>query len=1112
MKRTTSPRKRMGVLLAIALPLALLGSLLFVAQVAAVVETVRDDFQAHSYAAQNGTQNWTSDWVETNDDGTATNGNIRIIPPSPGAPQNLLLEGFGGSPIRSIDRGLDLTGAVTATLTFDWTCGGDTETNDFIRIQTSANGGSSYSTIDTLTGGAGGWCGSGGSTSGSESYDVSALIDGDPSNSRIRFEHEVSATNEDFRIDFVQVAFEVPDSDTIDGTVFRDYDNDGAIDSLEPGVPDITITAYLADGSVVDTATTDANGNYALTVANGTAVRLEVSGLPDYLFPGPAGTDSATNVAFATSDATVNFGLVNPDQYCDSTELATSCYVNNAAANEVGGFNDVLVRWDYTLRGQATSPTHIAERSDMGSVWGLAFDRINGDLYTSAFMKRYVGLTDGLGAIFLSDPTLPPPNGTVWVDLAAAPFNMDLGEIGDDTARGLPLDATVQTNDPTTFYAVGKIGMGDLDISEDYDTLWFTNLFDQTVYSLEIDSDGDPGTTPGLADLSSFPVPTSQCNSYGTLQINSSGTQHTSLVAGYDGDAYYIGGASGTAGGSSGAPFSTHRTDGTSFDYIVPMPDGDYTVTLSFYDTTAHTFDVTIEGVTGNVVLPANTEQTDVRSVTVTDGMMDFVFDNGTVDDPIVSGIQIVADSGTPFNETHPFGLAIHDEDVYVGVICTAEYTQDDTELDAYIFRLDNSTLPWVQVVTFDLDYTKGAASTSGTCGGATSAWHPWATSLAAACSGSNRTVRPQPQLSAIVFDTDDSIIVSLMDRLGHQLGNQNWEPAGTTVREGVIGGDLLRLYNNAGTYELESNGSVGPLTAAWLTSDNGVGNGQGVGGGEFYQDDANPPRSHQETPTGAVIHWYGQGEVGATTMDPLGDPVSGGVLFFDNVTGGSTTGAADDSFDGFEVYQSDDGGPPTTFGKSNGLGDLELLCSAAPIEIGNRVWNDVDGDGVQDAGELPVAGVTVRLYRTDGTLIGNAVTDANGQYLFNSTTVTTGTIGLNTDYIIRIDDLTPITGAGLSALSPANQDQPQRDSDGSMTNILGLANGNRPEVQISTGRDGENDHTYDFGFNAVPTAVSLADFTANLAGFPVQLALLLGVLLLLTAVSLLTRQRRREV
>ena len=49
---------------------------------------------------------------------------------------------------------------------------------------------------------------------------------------------------------------------------------------------------------------------------------------------------------------------------------------------------------------------------------------------------------------------------------------------------------------------------------------------------------------------------------------------------------------------------------------------------------------------------------------------------------------------------------------------------------------------------------------------------------------------------------------------------------------------------------------------------------------------------------------------------------------------------------------------------------------------IGDRVWNDVDGDGIQDAGEGGRAGVTVTLSQ-GATVLGSTVTDASGNYAF---------------------------------------------------------------------------------------------------------------------------------
>jgi hypothetical protein len=69
----------------------------------------------------------------------------------------------------------------------------------------------------------------------------------------------------------------------------------------------------------------------------------------------------------------------------------------------------------------------------------------------------------------------------------------------------------------------------------------------------------------------------------------------------------------------------------------------------------------------------------------------------------------------------------------------------------------------------------------------------------------------------------------------------------------------------------------------------------------------------------------------------------------------------------------------------------LCLLLAAAPCRaleasLGNFVWNDLDEDGRQDAGEPGLAGVTVQLWNAAKTvLIDSAVTDTAGNYIVTS-------------------------------------------------------------------------------------------------------------------------------
>lgn len=53
--------------------------------------------------------------------------------------------------------------------------------------------------------------------------------------------------------------------------------------------------------------------------------------------------------------------------------------------------------------------------------------------------------------------------------------------------------------------------------------------------------------------------------------------------------------------------------------------------------------------------------------------------------------------------------------------------------------------------------------------------------------------------------------------------------------------------------------------------------------------------------------------------------------------------------------------------------------------ELGNLVWDDSNGNGQQDSGELGIAGVAMTLLTATGTTTATTTTDTNGRYLFSS-------------------------------------------------------------------------------------------------------------------------------
>jgi LPXTG-site transpeptidase (sortase) family protein len=86
----------------------------------------------------------------------------------------------------------------------------------------------------------------------------------------------------------------------------------------------------------------------------------------------------------------------------------------------------------------------------------------------------------------------------------------------------------------------------------------------------------------------------------------------------------------------------------------------------------------------------------------------------------------------------------------------------------------------------------------------------------------------------------------------------------------------------------------------------------------------------------------------------------------------------------------------------------LTITGATVTAALGDFVWLDANMDGIQDAGEIGVANVTVRLLDQNGNQLATTTTDANGFYSF--TGLTPGTY--------RVDFVPP---AGYT-VSPANQ------------------------------------------------------------------------------------------
>jgi hypothetical protein len=455
-----------------------------------------------------------------------------------------------------------------------------------------------------------------------------------------------------------------------------------------------------------------------------------------------------------------------------------------------------------------------------------------------------------------------------------------------------------------------------------------------------------------------------------------------------------------------------------------------------------------------------------------------------------------------PSGEMRPFALKYHKDKIYVGTTCTgenlgksvAQYSAvpADQVLSSKIYELDPSgTGTGTQVLDIPLTYPKNLASKFDN--GLIRGWYNWADNFSQLSyshgNGLDSTWQhPQPMLVDIEFDIDGSMIVAYSDRTGHQMGWRNHRPTQDTLNRvsATVSGDILRAWKNPTScnFELENNGKAGLYTTAGKDKSVTAG-GYGSGYGEYYfGDDAYTLSKtqpwHGESVIGGLAIVPASGEVIAGAFDPLdgrlGKPYSGianglrasfsgGFIRLNNVTGDKETG--------YSLYTA------AGFGKAVGIGDMELASQLAPIALGNRIWDDTDADGVQDADEDGINGVVLGLFKNN-IKIGETISNNDGNWYFDSTNVIlNGTLGIepNTDYEIRLDsNAFFIHGSGILTnyyltFTGKNGQGISGASDNDATYDNGLIT-----IKLTTGELGYTNNNLDFGMTQNPPC----SFTAH--------------------------------
>lgn len=845
----------------------------------------------------------------------------------------------------------------------------------------------------------------------------------------------------------------------VSGIVFRDYNGNGTRQSAagytEPLVSGVVVKAFNSAEVLLATATTNSSGAYSFTsgqISAGSVIRLEFT-MPasgscsvnsTYDFASGSGATHGTAVRFLTAGGgavNVNYAINDPNDFQSNTApFSTSfLFVNryhsgNATGAGTSAAGGVFYKFSYTTKGQSTIPASglLALNSQIGTCYGVAYSKQANRVFTSAFMKRHNGFgpangtfNNAPGAIYIINPNLTEGTGaasyfTSLDALGAATHNSTgtpaygagtsytitgtgygasvsypangLGVIGTNVIRGLPNDSTTRSTDPAAFGQVGKVSLGDMEISDDGQFLFVTNFYDRKIYQLQLNNIKNPTSA---TVINSWNLPNPPLRS------------------------------------TSGIPGAASTYTGAN--------DG-----INFYDGTR--------------------------------------------------GLQ------------RPFALKYHRGKLYIGTVTTGEgtgavSTQDNntgnpeyTDLWAYVWELNPATGNFAvnPVLQSPLNFNRG---TNGD--GLSETWKPWTNTLPSPWTGSapGFSQYQQPMFSDIEFDADGTMILGFRDRFGDQSGYDQSGLNGSVRFAGQAMGDLYRAYYNSTTcvFEMEQNAKEGPSSPKAATA--GANNGDGPSNytsnnGEFYYRDevynANTSTTvgtfHLNALSGALALIKGTDSVVITTMDPQ-RAWSSGISWF-----GSTSG---DNGRDFEMFAGAGGGSfPTpaigAVGKSNGLGDIELLTTESPTEIGNRLWNDANGDGIQNADESGLANITLELYTNgvdgiagngDDVLIGTVTTNTSGEWYFNSGNVVDGdptTAGnqagpqAGIPYNIRVATTDWSGGVGTGDLAGYQLTKTDKIGAGEIDlsdNDASLNSSNTPMISLTIASTGQNNHNLDFGF-----------------------------------------------
>ncbi|MCC6814786.1 MAG: gliding motility-associated C-terminal domain-containing protein [Saprospiraceae bacterium] len=316
---------------------------------------------------------------------------------------------------------------------------------------------------------------------------------------------------------------------SIGGKVFIDYNNNGIQEQSENGLANVPIKIYDDNKNLIASTRSLVNGIWsAQNLVSGTKVRIEFTPGSD-LYDSNIGMDNRTRTQRSTiGNCNVNLGIFALENLIEEnpwiiTAVMSKGQPTDPSSNAVLNPAIVANTFNTSSGGPRLGPNgnyNIASAAEVGSIWGLAYQKETKNVFSSAFLKRNSVLgPGGLGAIYVTDlkgflpvpMTVPGFNyyGNTKMFLNLDSFGISTGD-ESKLIRDIGIHSNTPSHDSISFNLVGKWGLGDLDLNDRGDTLYAVNMHNRTLIIINI---GNPYVYPITADrIQEITIPSSSCS------------------------------------------------------------------------------------------------------------------------------------------------------------------------------------------------------------------------------------------------------------------------------------------------------------------------------------------------------------------------------------------------------------------------------------------------------------------------------------------------------------------------------------------------------------------------------------------------------------------------